>query len=156
MSLESEDREVIGLEFRIPSISITKVFSYSNVNKLSLITLLKGCLKRFTVASHNPPKCRAASGMKCHTIWHLLANLFITALCSSELSSIYISFNWLLLHEIHIIIRINMLQHSSPRDALLPKSLPRTSRSSRCAFIVIYTKHTRVLLFALDCGITFL
>lgn len=64
ISLGSDEREEIGLEFKIPS--IVKVLSSSNVKRSSPTTRLKWCLNSFTVDSHSPPKCGAMGGIKRH------------------------------------------------------------------------------------------
>ena len=67
-SLESENKEVIGLEFKTASIPVVKVKNFSIINLESSIVFLRYVLKDFTLASQIPSKCSSLSGMKCLSI----------------------------------------------------------------------------------------
>jgi len=56
---------VSGFELRIASICTVKVKSSLKVKRCLRITLLRRYLVDLTSASHNPPKCGAAGGLKC-------------------------------------------------------------------------------------------
>lgn len=64
-SFGSPDNGVKGLEFNIPSIRIIKVWNSSPVNICWPITFLRWDFVLFMAASHRPPKCGAAGGLKC-------------------------------------------------------------------------------------------
>ena len=93
MSFELDDREVINLEFRMPSTSIIKVFNSLKINKESPTTRLR-YLKSFTIDSHTPSKCGALGGMKCQTMRCSLTNRSIKSLCVWELNKAILSIHY--------------------------------------------------------------